>query len=328
VTAAIHVYQRLLPVHKGRRDEVTELLEAAGRTTVQTEDGPLRARREDVVLVLGNAGWFPALRRDLLSTPAARRPLVAVWHTEPLPLPRGAGVSRPRRHARELVKAALRDSRANDPATNHRRLRELVDAGAVDVLLTGGPASRQFLAEQGIASADLTLGCHPALGRDLGLERDIDVMFLGATDVPRRRRVLRDLRRHGIDVVQSGSWHDPRFWGEERTRLLNRVRILLNLPRRPAESAKTRLMLGMANGALVVSEPMYDASPFEAGRHYVSADADELPETIRRLLADDEERGRIAAAGHRFATTEVTLERSVGRLLAAIDEALARATVA
>lgn len=325
MTATIHVYQRLLPVHKGRRDEVTALLDAAGRSTVQMEDGPLRAGRGDVVLVLGNAGWFPALRRDLLAAPAARRPLVAVWHTEPLPLPRSAGIREPRRHARELVKVALRDDRANDPATNHRRLRELVDGGAVDLVFTGGPASRQFLAEQGIASADLAVGCHPALGRDLGLERDIDVMFLGATDAPRRRRVLRSIRRRGIDVVQAGSWHDPRFWGEERTRLLNRVRILLNLPRRPAEASKTRLILGMANGALVVSEPMYDARPFESGKHYVSADVDELPEAIRRLLADGEERRRIAAAGHRFATTEVTLERSVDRLLAAIDGALARA---
>jgi hypothetical protein len=325
VTAAIHVYQRLLPVHKGRRDEVTELLEAAGRTTVQMEDGPLQAGRGDVVLVLGNAGWFPALRRDLLAAPAERRPLVVVWHTEPLPLPRRAGVSRSRRHARELAKVALGDRRANDPATNYRRLRELVDAGAVNLLFTGGQASRQFLAEQGVASAELTLGCHPALGRDLGLERDIDVMFLGATDVPRRRHVLRRLRREGIDVAQAGSWHDPQLWGDQRTRLLNRVRILLNLPRRPAESSKTRLMLGMANGALVVSEPMYDASPFRSGEHYVSADADELPEAIRRLLADGEARRRIAAAGHRFATTEVTLERSVERLLAAIDEALARA---
>jgi hypothetical protein len=310
--AHVFLCKRQVPAKRGERSEVADLLEAAGHRVTQVGDGALAADSNDVVLVLGNARWFPGVVRWLHETPATRRSFVAVWHTEALPLPTGV---RTRRHARELARVLLRDWRATDPATNYAAIRRLSHHGLIDLLVVGGPASREFLRTRGIAAEWAPLGYHPGHGRDLGVERDIDVLFLGSTDAPRRRRVLRQLRLEGVPVEVAGSWHDPRYWGEDRTRLLNRVRVLLNVARRPGELSGLRLMLGMANGALVVSEPIYDSAPYIAGRHYLSAPLDDLPATIAGVLADEESRARLARAGHRFATTEVTLERSVMRVM-------------
>jgi hypothetical protein len=76
------------------------------------------------------------------------------------------------------------------------------------------------------------------------------------------------------------------------------------------------LILGMANGALVVSEPLGDGAPYVAGRHYVEATADQMPAVIRHYLARPDERRRIAEEGRRFVTTELTMARSVDRILA------------
>ena len=163
----------------------------------------------------------------------------------------------------------------------------------------------------------MPIGRHPDHGRDLGLHRDVDVLFLGALDVPRRRRVFRQLRRRGLDVTARGGWDDRRYWGEERTHLVNRARIFLNVSRQPGQFSGERLVLGMANRALVLSEPIYRPAPFVPGEHYLEADLEAWPKLIESLLADEEARTRVADAGHAFVTNQLTYERSLERVLEA-----------
>jgi len=141
------------------------------------------------------------------------------------------------------------------------------------------------------------------------------VLFLGWWRLRRRKRLVHGLRRQGIEVVACGDWSDPAYWGEERVRLLNRAKIVLNLGRFAGEFSGLRMILGMANRALVVSEPVYRPGALEAGKHYVSASAEELPKVISFYLAHSEERERIAAEGHRMVTEELTCEGSVSELL-------------
>jgi glycosyltransferase involved in cell wall biosynthesis len=75
------------------------------------------------------------------------------------------------------------------------------------------------------------------------------------------------------------------------------------------------MLLGMANKALVVAEPIYRPSPYRPGVHYVSASLDEMPEAIGRYLADEESRRRITDAAYRFVTEELTMERSAEAIL-------------
>src|SRR5206468_6596047 len=133
--------------------------------------------------------------------------------------------------------------------SNARHLRRLAPEGIIDVLGVATRSYQDFLAEQGIASELAPVGYHPVHGDRLELERDIDVLFLGDLRVRRRRQILHRLRRDGLDVHAVGNYSDPRYWGESRTKLLNRARILLNLPRHPGLLADMRLILGMATGA-------------------------------------------------------------------------------
>ena len=125
-----------------------------------------------------------------------------------------------------------------------------------------------------------------------------------------------------MDVLTLGDYANPALWGEGRVELMNRVTIALNIPRLEGHLPDVRLVVAMANGALVVSEPLYLPEPYVPGVHYVEAPVEQLAETIRDYLADDAARRRITEEAHRFVTTELTLERSFARLLALAAEGL------
>jgi hypothetical protein len=293
-------------------------LSAAGLEVVPRLDGPFEGGRDDVVLVRGNVAAHRQLWRSLAAAPPDRRPFTALWHVEPLPLPDAAGLPCGRRRPRETLKHLLRDPRANDPRDNLARIGRLASEGLPDLLVVGHRSAQMTLRERGIRAEWVPQGYHAGHGAFTEEERDVDVLFLGMTGAPRRRRLIRALRRDGVDVRVAGRWGDPRYHGEGRTALLNRVRVLLHVGQQAGEMAHMRFLLGMANGALVVSESVYDSAPFVAGEHYLSAAPEGLAALIIDVLGREDERRRIAAAGHRFATGEVTLERSVERLVGLI----------
>jgi len=302
------------------RGEILTGLEKSGFRVREIADGEWDPATESNLLVAGNLNWFPKLRRQLLERgkPAGTR--VAIWHTEPLPPPDSSGLRWPLPTFRDLAKIVLRDRRATDIYTNYFLLRALARKRLPDVLAVSTRSRLEFLQERGIRACHLPLGYEPACGDDLDLTRDIDVFFLGDLRVPRRKRLLADLRAQGIAVRSAGDWSAADLWGEARTKLLNRVRIFLNLQRFPGEFSGLRFLLGMANGALVLSEPVHDPHPFAAGEHFVSASLEEMPSVIRAYLNDEEERRRIARAAHRFVTTQLRMDRSVTALADMIAE--------
>ena len=161
--------------------------------------------------------------------------------------------------------------------------------GLPDLLVVTSEDKREYLAEHGIAAAVLPWATTAPRLRPR--TRDIDVLFLGMV-VPRRRRVLRGLRRKGVEVVNLG-WTDPALWGEQRAELLSRVKILLNLSRNPGQFAGTRLTLGMGAGCLVVSRSrstvrayLFRASTTSAHRRRVAPDNRVVPRTRRRTRSD------------------------------------------
>lgn len=274
----------------------------------------------DWLIIFGNAAWYPRTRRLLLSLPRERRPHVLLWHSEPLPPARGTGLTLPWLNLREIGKILLRDSRATDVYTNYYTLRSLHRAGIPDVLVVSSRGRQEFLAEHGIHGHFAPLGCDPSMGRDLALQRDIEVLFLGILNVPRRNRLLRSLEKQGVDLMEAGSWSDPAFWGENRTHLLNRTKILINLARTPAEFSGYRLSLGMANKALVVSEPIYRPEPFVPGRHFVMTPTEFMAPTIRHYLDTEEERRSITETASRFVHEEGTLQKSTELMVGLMEE--------
>jgi len=276
-----------------------------------------------IVFIGGNAAWHERALDRIRKLPRTERPAVIVWHSEPLPFPRAAGLQLAPMTPREIAKVILRDRRVSDPHSNARHMRRLAQEGIVDLLTVAARSYQAFLAEEGITSELIPVGYHPSHSRLLDLERDIDVLFLGDLRVRRRKQILRRLEREGLEVHAVGSYSDKQYWGEGRTQLLNRTKILLNLPRHSGLLADLRLILGMAAGALVISEPVYLPDPYVPGRHYVEAAIDEMANTARRYLDDEEARRRITDVGYTFVTQELTWKNSFSDLLALAAQRLA-----
>ncbi len=274
--------------------------------------------------MLENSTWFSKILGAFdAGENNAQRPLLVVWHWEPLPLPKPAGVARPRLTAREIAKILLRDPRATDLYTNLRNLRRLSRARSLPLLLVSSLAWQESLAEQGIPAHWVPYGYEPGDGtRAAGVaeeHRDIEALFLGEVGIPWRRKVFKHLRSAGVDLVATGSWHEKQLWGEGRTRLIHRSQAFLNIQRYPGEIAAHRMILGMANRSLVVSEPIYKPAPFVPGEHYVEAEASQIPEVLRYYRAHPDERAELVDRAHRFVTNELRMEASVSRILSLIE---------
>src|SRR5262249_25577752 len=82
----------------------------------------------------GNARWHEPVLDRIRRVPRSERPLVIVWHTEPLPLPRESGLRTARLTVREIGKLVLRDRRINDARSNGRHMHRLDEEGIVDLL--------------------------------------------------------------------------------------------------------------------------------------------------------------------------------------------------
>lgn len=299
------------------------LLEDAGHRVAPMDDGFPDLAGVDLVWMLGTPNTFPKIRRRLAAMPAASRPLLLVWHAELLPPPKAAGVPWPRLAWWEMARILRRDPRAKDVYTNYYRLWRMAKKGLPDLLVAPTLERCEFLAERGLSSHFVPLGHDPAMGEDLGIARDIEVLFLGSLNIPRRRGVLEQIESRGVNLLALGSRSDPACWGAERSRLLNRTKILLNISRSPGQFPDLRWLLGMANKSLVISEPVHAPDPYVPGKHYVSAPIEQLPEVIAYYLAHAEERERIAHEGHCFVTQELTMAHSVSRILELVKARMA-----
>jgi spore maturation protein CgeB len=166
----------------------------------------------------------------------------------------------------------------------------------------------------GIPCEYAALGYHSQWGHDLGLRRDVDVVFLGRVRQTSRERVFahirRQLRQQGIELtaIERGCY------GQDRTKLLNRTRIALDLVQHPWEMPLARLLASMACGALVVSNWTSDPYPFRA-EHLVRAESHRLADTILYYLGAESERRRIAEAAQWYVTNELTWDKTVSHLL-------------
>lgn len=173
---------------------------------------------------------------------------------------------------------------------------------------------QRFLQARGWQTPFVPVGSYARNGRQLGLQRDIDVAFLGYLRKDRRVRLLdqleRDLSARGINIkVITGN-----CFGEDRTRLLNRTKILLMLHQYPWSPAWDRFVLAAQCGTCVVSEPMPDDAPFQAGIHYAAAECSEMPALIKCLVHNEAERNQLVEAASRLCTENLTLHNSVRKI--------------
>lgn len=192
-----------------------------------------------------------------------------------------------------------------------------VAAGWIDHVMGTNSAMVETLRERGIEAALMPVGYHPAMGRDEGLPRDFDAVFLGSLDswVPARAERLRaistGLATRGIEVnAQSG------LWGAERAAFLNRAKIIVNVRTNTWHPELIRFVLASACGVMIVSEtPETYTEPFRAGTHFVAAPTSEIPDVVAHYLAHDSERQAMVDAAKELIAIHVTMDAAAVHVL-------------
>jgi hypothetical protein len=172
----------------------------------------------------------------------------------------------------------------------------------------------QVLTQMGIPCEYAPLGYHPLWGTNQGADRDIDVVFLGRVKQTGRERLLgrieRQLAGAGAKLVVA----DRGCYGENRTKLLNRARISLDLAKNTWEMPVLRLLVSMACGALVVTNCPLAPYPFRE-THLARGGSESLAAAILEHLRNEPVRRQITEAAYRHLTTELAWYPVVARIL-------------
>jgi hypothetical protein len=176
--------------------------------------------------------------------------------------------------------------------------------------------------EIGIPTVYAPWGASQRWYEDLGLERDIDVLWMGVRGSQRRSRILsqvsRELRSKGLRVHIADNEENPFIFGEERTRYLNRAKITLNITRTWYDDNFSRFTIACSNRSLVVSEPVLPhCTEFKENVHYASARIEDLTKTILYYLEHEDERRRIVDNAYDLLITELKFENSLRKMFAA-----------
>ena len=288
----------------------------------------------DRVLIIGRPGRHLPL---LSSRPTVPR---TIWSGEPLPAdgpiraavagPGQPGRAAPRREP-PRVGRWIRAAPLGGPAARWRariladrlvraNLTELAWAasrGAGLVVTSHDRAA--VLAGHGLRARVVPFGYHAALAGPLTPPdtepRDIPVLSLGASSRHLRRGHL--LARFAADRAGGPALLPlDGVWGGERSGILRRSRVLLDVHRIPGTFIGVRLILALAAGVAVVTEPMTDPRPFEPGVTHLEVPADDLLDAARSLVADEERRRSMVLAGQALLAERLLLTESVLAVIA------------
>lgn len=184
-----------------------------------------------------------------------------------------------------------------------------------DYVMTSVPSRADSLGAYGVKAGALPVCALPGYGRDLGTtERDLDVLFIGRVN-SRRKSLLPTLKAELEARGRSVRIEDD-CRGEERTRLLNRTRIVINIHKFPWDFPGMRLLMAGLCGALVVSETAPDMRPFSPGVDFAPTSLDRMVDTVLYYLDHEEDRREMASNARRLMTGLLAPENFRARLVA------------
>lgn len=190
----------------------------------------------------------------------------------------------------------------------------------LDVLGLSSTSCADYLGNFGIDSMVVPRGYHPSYGSLLNHERDIALVWMGKARTRRRKRAIywlqEQLKKRGqIMHIYDGEEADFIF-GDERTNILNRTWFVLNFFfSGPTDELSIRYYISGANGAVVLTEPGKNRYPFVPGKHVVECDLEDMPDTIMYYLENQWEWSHISRNVFDLISNEITLERTVKKLL-------------
>jgi hypothetical protein len=278
----------------------------------------------DAIIARGFYGSLVPISNRLISIPPSKRPLFILWQIEQLPNPAlpewfryGFGKLRSRLERFAYRKGDNEVWRLNPRlrwmTTKALRFRYYGDLywfkqqGILSILAMGSPITGNFLRQRGFDLFVTPISYQPGWGADLELERDIPVLWIGKIATYRRKRLLErvrsDLSKHGVEVLMIDGVENPYIFGEERTVLLNRTKVVLNFLRKPWDNNCMRFSFAALNGALILTEPTLPHTPFLDGVHLVEAPIEKMADEVMYYLSHEGERTKIVEQAHQLITT-------------------------
>jgi hypothetical protein len=294
----------------------------------------------DYVLTFGPFGEFLQVPRQLAQSSSGERPQLIHWSTEGMPdlrLPwavlgvAAAGrswVGRMAQSSRAAVRGLARLPGVrwlNQRGMRYRFVGDYVysqQQGWFQVFAEISEIYARRYRAKGLPAVVAPWGATPLWAANLNLPRDIDVLWMGKRASRRRSerldRVRAELRRHNIEMYVADGVDRPFIFGKQRTEILNRAKITLNLIRTWHDDNFVRFAVTAPNRSMIVSEPLLPHCPsYEPGRHYITATPETLAETIRYYIEHETERHQIAEAAHELVTTKLTLKNSLDTIVRA-----------
>lgn len=303
---------------------------------INRDDFTERISELSLLLIYGPWGSLEPVARRLRGISPAERPAVVLWQSEQFPNPklhawvwRTVGLGRSYldtlgyhqapngtiipRPAWGLILSRLHRFRYFGDLLRYSR------SGFLDVVAVWSKWTTEFLIARGVPAMTAYMGNYAGCGRDLGLQRDIPVLWLGKPGSGRRgqlvRRVHDDLDRRGIKMLVVDGVEHPYVFGEERTKLLNRAKFTLNLLRQSWDNTSMRFFLASANKSVLISEPMLPHIPFDPGVHFIQTPVDEITGTIADWLGRDAEREAMAERAYQLGVEQITMKASLHKII-------------
>ena len=320
-------------------DELIDLGHTTQLISPQTTD----FKDIDIVFSFGPYGEFLPIPQKLQSIPLSKRPIFVQWNTEGLPDLRlpwvitgtlggfRSLIGRTKNSKYPLLRKLANTFPLNYLNNRMFRFRYLGDyhyaqkKGWLDVFADSSNIYGALHNHHGLPTKFVPWGASPRNYSDLNLVRDIDVLWMGNRNTRRRSdlidRIRNELNTYGVKMHVVDSIENAFVYGDERTVLLNRAKITLNLTRTWYDDNYSRFALAIPNRSLIVSETLLPhCPPFEAGKHYVSAPIEQLTENILYYLGNDNERHKIVENAYHLVTTKLTFKNSIQTVLNSVDD--------
>jgi len=294
-----------------------------------------------IVMLTGPYGTLSPLVDQLMEYPPERRPVLVYWFEESLEMRYQGGVRRWLERACSELHRNHQDGRGNrlhrvvprSISSKGNRLGFLGDIlwlhqnGLLDVLALCSSVYSEHLAQLGIDSIVVPRGYHPSYGSQLGLKRNISVVWLGKPRTRRRKRVIYWMReemdkRGQVMRIYDGKENDFIF-DDERTEMLSRTWFVLNtFFSGPTDELSLRYYLAAASGAIILTEPGSNRYPFVPGKHLVERSIEHMPDTVMWYLEHPDMWRSISDNVISLMKNHLTLEQSFSTILAQAERIL------
>lgn len=272
----------------------------------------------------------------------SRLPPLVFWFTEPIPPPNSNllmtyYLAKIRfsleKYYGPILSSRLKKNRilmsVLKPAGRLRILGEMIklkEEGILRLLCVFTKTIENFFKKYNFPVVQIPFGYHPLFGKNMNLERDIDVTFIGSTFDHRRKKIVKiideELNKRGIRfIIKDGSVERGSVYGQERTILLNRTRIVLGIMRQPWDDQVFRFLHAAPNGAMLLSEKILTTSlgPLIPDEHIGMMELSRIVDAIEFYLQKPEEILRITRNASELISSRLSIKETVAGVLAALD---------